>query len=38
MSECCEYCKHYRKEYCNLMDDLVEPLDNCGMFDNGDIE
>jgi len=36
MIECCEYCKHYSKtNYCNLMDELVEPLDNCGMF-NGD--
>ena len=33
MNESCEECKHYNKHYCNLMDDLVEPLDNCGMFD-----
>lgn len=36
MIECCGNCRHYTKHYCNLMDDLVEPLDNCGMFDNGD--
>ena len=36
MIECCAECKYYKEAYCNLMDDLVEPLDNCGMFDNGD--
>ena len=36
-SECCGNCRHYQEAYCNLMDDLVEPLDNCGMFD-GDAE
>ena len=35
--ECCGNCKHYKEAYCNLMDDLVEPLDNCGMY-NGDRE
>lgn len=34
--ECCAECKYYKEAYCNLMDDLVEPLDNCGMFDDGD--
>ena len=34
--EKCGNCRHYREAYCNLMDELVEPLDNCGMFDNGD--
>ena len=33
MIECCEYCKHYSEAYCSLMDDLVEPLDGCGLFD-----
>lgn len=33
MIECCEYCKHYSKDYCNLMDELVNRQDNCGMFD-----
>ena len=36
MSDCCGNCRHYKEAYCNLMDDLVEPLDNCGMFDDGD--
>ena len=35
-SECCGNCRHYQEAYCNLMDDLVEPLDNCGMFDGDD--
>ena len=29
----CEDCKHYKEEYCILMDELVKPLDNCGMYD-----
>ena len=33
---CCGNCKHYQEAYCNLMDELVEPLDNCGMFDGGE--
>ena len=33
---CCGNCKHYTEAYCNLMDELVEPLDNCGMFDGGE--
>ena len=36
MTECCGNCRHYKKEYCNLMDDLVNELDNCGMFDGDD--
>lgn len=32
MSECCETCGHYQcPKYCMLMDDLVEPGDNCGL-------
>ena len=33
----CKECRHYSEKYCNLMDELVEPLDNCGMYD-GDPE
>ena len=33
MIECCGNCKHYKEAYCSLMDDLVEPEDNCGMCD-----
>jgi len=34
MIECCANCKHYRKpKYCNLMDELVDPLDCCGLCD-----
>jgi hypothetical protein len=33
MIECCANCKHYREAYCSLMDELVEPEDNCGMCD-----
>ena len=29
--ECCE-CQHYSKRYCHLMDELVNPEDNCGMW------
>ena len=36
MIECCGNCRHYKETYCNLMDDLVQPLDNCGMFDGDD--
>ena len=36
MMECCGNCRHYKETYCNLMDDLVNELDNCGMFDEGD--
>ena len=43
MIECCGNCnyyketyrKEYRESYCNLMDDLVNPLDNCGLFKRG---
>ena len=31
---CCGNCKHYAGEYCVLMDELVQPEDNCGMFDD----
>ena len=31
--EYCGNCKHYTEAYCNLMDELVEPQDNCGMYD-----
>ena len=34
--ECCGNCRHYQDNYCNLMDDLVQQLDNCGMFDGDD--
>lgn len=30
---CCGNCKHFQESYCNLIDDLVNPLDNCGMCD-----
>ena len=32
----CEDCKHYSKEYCNLMDELVSARDHCGLYNNGD--
>jgi len=35
MIECCGNCKYYREAYCYLIDDLVEALDNCGMYDDG---
>ena len=35
---CCGDCRHYSEAYCHLMDDLVEPLDCCGMFDGVEIE
>ena len=38
MIECCGNCRHYKEAYCNLIDDLVEPCDNCGMCDCGDKE
>lgn len=38
MIECCGNCKHYKEAYCSLMDELVEPEDNCGMCDCGDKE
>ena len=31
----CGDCKHYQEAYCHLMDELVEPTDNCGCFDGG---
>ena len=31
--EYCGNCRHYKETYCNLMDELVEPQDNCGMYD-----
>ena len=34
MIECCENCNHFQcPHYCVLMDDLVEPADNCGLYD-----
>ena len=37
MIEYCETVGHYQNpKYCILMDELVEPLDNCGMYDNGE--
>ena len=30
--ECCATCRHYTT-YCNLMDEIVQPADNCGMYD-----
>ena len=39
MIECCANCKHYQDHYCNLMDDLVNDCDNCGMCNTeGDVE
>ena len=38
MIECCANCKHYSEAYCNLIDDLVEPCDNCGLCDTGSDE
>ena len=46
LNECCANCKHYtetyrrayRESYCSIIDDLVNPLDNCGMFNCGDAE
>ena len=38
LNECCANCNHYSEAYCSLMDDLVNPLDNCGMFNCGDEE
>ena len=32
----CSDCRHYKEAYCNLMDELVEPQDNCGMYDGGE--
>ena len=32
----CGNCRHYREAYCYLMDELVEPLDCCGMYDGDD--
>ena len=32
MNESCEECKHYTKQYCNLMDELVQPVDHCGLY------
>lgn len=38
--ECCRNCAFYvfGEAYCNLMDDLVEPADNCGLFKRGGTE
>lgn len=36
MIECCGNCQYYREAYCSLMDDLVEPVDNCGLFKGDD--
>ena len=36
MIECCSNCRHYQEAYCNLMDDIVNELDNCGMYDGGE--
>ena len=37
--ECCGNCKHYNDAYCSIMDELVEPEDNCGMCNTeGDVE
>lgn len=35
---CCGNCKHYKlfEAYCNLMDELTEPTDNCGLYDDTD--
>ena len=37
MNKCCGNCRHYKmfEAYCYLMDELVEPNDHCGMFDDG---
>ena len=32
MDESCEECKHYIETYCNLMDELVQPADHCGLY------
>ena len=37
-TECCGNCKHYQEAYCHLMDELVEPEDNCGCFDGVDVD
>jgi len=34
----CGNCRHYKEAYCYLMDELVEPEDNCGMFDGVEVE
>lgn len=34
----CSTCQHYKEEYCNLMDELVKPLDNCGLYTDGESE
>lgn len=34
--KCCGNCRHYQEAYCNLMDELVEPLDQCGLYDGGE--
>ena len=31
--EYCANCKHWSEAYCDLMDDLTEPADNCGLWD-----
>ena len=34
---CCGECKHYHDpKYCNLMDELVELCDCCGLCDTGE--
>ena len=32
----CGNCRHYQEAYCNLMDELVAPLDQCGLYDGGE--
>ena len=33
-NDCCGKCKHYQcPEYCILMDEIVKPVDCCGMCD-----
>ena len=29
-------CKYWSEAYCNLMDDLTEPADNCGLWNGED--
>ena len=34
----CMNCRHFdsKHDYCNLMDDIVHPCDNCGLYDGSD--
>ena len=36
-NECCGNCRYYKfsTTYCHLMDDLVDPVECCGLFDMG---